>query len=200
MIDFLEGEIAAVLSHQITIFVNGIGWNLAVPEGDAFRVGERMRLYTHLHWNAEQGPSLFGFVREADRTVFRLVIDCPGVGPKLALAVLRQMPGSAFVAAIMQGDIKTLSSVSGIGTRKAETLVVSLKNRATDLVEDGFELGAEASGAKNLTQVRHALESLSYDRTEVHLALEHLKGLEGIDQEPVPVMLKKALSFLARSR
>jgi Holliday junction DNA helicase RuvA len=200
VIDFLEGEIASISTQQITIFVNGIGWALAVPEGDAFRVGERVRLCTHLHWHADQGPSLFGFLREQDRRVFLLIIDCPGVGPKLALAALRQLPAAAFIAAIMQGDVKTLSSVSGIGTRKAETLIVSLKNKAADMIEDGFELGAEGTGAKNLTQVRHALESLSYDRNEVHAALEHIKAIEGIEREQVPVMLKKALSFLARSR
>ena len=200
MIDFLEGEIASISTHQITIFVNGIGFVLAVPEGDAFRVGERIRLCTHLHWNTDQGPSLFGFLREQDRAVFLLIIECPGIGPKLALAALRQLSAAAFVAAIMQGDIKTLSSVSGIGTRKAETLIVSLKNKAADMIEEGFELGVEGTGAKNLTQVRHALESLSYDRNEVHAALEHIKTVEGIEREQVPIMLKKALSFLARSR
>lgn len=198
MIDFLEGEIAAVSTQQVTILVNGIGWSLLVTEGDVFKIGERARLLTHLHWHTEQGPSLFGFLREQDRRVFCMIIDCPGVGPKLALAALRQLPAATFVAAIMQGDVKTLSSVSGIGTRKAETLIVSLKNKAADLIESGFELGVDGAGAKNLTQVRHALESLSYDRTEVHSALEYIKSIEGIERESVPVMLKKALSHLAK--
>lgn len=200
MIDFLEGEIVAVASHQVTILVNGVGWALAVPQSDIFGVRDRVRLSTHLHWNADQGPSLYGFLRERDRAVFRLLIECQGVGPKLALTVLRQMPAATFIAAIMQGDIKTLSGISGIGARKAETLVVNLKNRAATLVDEGFDMGAEGQCAKNLSQVRHALESLSYDRVEVHTALEHLKALEGIEQDQVPILLKKALSFLAKSR
>lgn len=190
----------ALTTQQVTILVAGIGWSLLVPEGDAFKIGERVRLITHLHWHTEQGPSLFGFLRESDRRVFRMIIDCPGVGPKLALAALRQLSAAAIVAAIMQGDIKTLSSVSGIGTRKAETLIVSLKNKAAELIENGFELGAEGTGAKNLNQVRHALESLSYDRSEISYALEYIKSLENIERETVPVMLKKALSHLAKNR
>lgn len=190
----------ALTTQQVTILVAGIGWSLLVPEGDAFKIGERVRLITHLHWHTEQGPSLFGFLRESDRRVFRMIIDCPGVGPKLALAALRQLSAAAIVAAIMQGDIKTLSSVSGIGTRKAETFIVSLKNKAAELIENGFELGAEGTGAKNLNQVRHALESLSYDRSEISYALEYIKSLENIERETVPVMLKKALSHLAKNR
>lgn len=180
--------------------VGGIGWALFVSEGDTFHIGERIRISTYLHWNAEQGPTLFGFLREQDRRVFCMIIECPGVGPKLALSILRQLSATTFVAAIMQGDVKTLSSVSGIGTRKAETLIVSLKNRATVLVDEGFVLGDEGLATKNLTQVRHALESLSYDRAEIGIALEYLKSVTDIGNEPVPVMLKKALSHLAKSR
>lgn len=200
MIDILEGKVLAASLQRVTVLVGGIGWGIQVPDGDVFAVGETIRFFTHMHWNADQGPSLFGFIREIDRRVFLLIIDCPGVGPKLALAILRQLSPGTFISALVQGDVKTLSSVSGVGTRKAETLIVSLKNKALDLMEKGLECGVDGIGAKNLTLVRQALEALNYDAQEISRAVEHVKGQGSFDQETVPVLLKSALTFLARSR
>lgn len=200
MIDIIEGKVLAATSQRVTLLAGSIGWGIQVPDGDVFSVGETFRFFVYMHWNADQGPSLFGFVREIDRQVFLLIIDCPGVGPKLALAILRQLSPGTFLSALMQGDVKTLSSVSGVGARKAETLIVSLKNKALNLVEGGVEFGADGIGAKNLTQVRQALEALNYDAQEISRAVEYVKGQGGFEKETISVLLKTALTFLAKSR
>ena len=142
MIDSIEGKIIAIADQHIVIRPNSSGFSLmvSVPNSTLFKKNDVLELKIYMHWSQEQGPHLFGFVTEKERQVFLLIISCSGIGPKIGLAALNHLSPNAFIAALLQGDIKTLSKISGIGTRKAETLIVSLKNKASELVKDGFEL------------------------------------------------------------
>ncbi|HBL98175.1 TPA: hypothetical protein DDZ86_00860 [Candidatus Dependentiae bacterium] len=200
MIDRLEGVVCHVDEQYVVVQAGGIGFSVLVPDVSRFSVGQTALVHAYLHWNQEQGPSLFGFLDGRDRTVFLLIISCPGVGPKLGLAALKQLSAGAFVAAIVAGDIKMLSSVSGIGARKAENIIVHLKNKAADLVGSGFEVGAQGAWARTLTEVSGALEGLGYQPYEVSSALNFLKEREAPTDPSVAPLLKQALSFLSRQR
>ena len=65
-------------------------------------------LHTYLHWNQEQGPSIFGFASDIEREVFLLIISCSGIGPKIGLAVLAQIGSQSFIRAVQQEDIAGL--------------------------------------------------------------------------------------------
>ncbi len=205
MIDILEGIIRHIDEQNVVLYVAqgesaGIGFSIQIPDTETLVVGKPALLHTHLHWNQDQGPSLFGFLNERDRTVFLLIISCSGVGPKLGLAVLKQLSASAFVAAVVAGDIKTLSSVSGIGARKAENIIVNLKNKASQLVESGFDVGVQGAWARTLTEVSSALEGLGYQSYEITGALNFLKGQDAPQDPSIAILLKKALSFLVQQR
>ncbi len=95
--------------------------------------GGRVSLYTELVVK-EDGWSLFGFDRAAERRIFQRLLAASGFGPKLALALLSALGPERTVRSIRARDLTALSSVGGIGKKKAERLVLELQDRFADLV------------------------------------------------------------------
>ena len=88
MIDFVTGKTKWVGEKSILVMVNGVGFSIHVPNAQKIQEGADVELYTHMHWNQEKGPSLFGFQSELDKAIFLMIIECPKVGPSIALNVL----------------------------------------------------------------------------------------------------------------
>lgn len=132
MITFLNGVLVHSLPHQATIDVGGVGYLVWIPLStyDALpQPGGKVRLLTHHHMT-EREQSLFGFASDAERDLFRLLINqVSGVGPKVALAVLSGLPVDAFKQAVVAQDVKQLSRIKGIGAKTAERLVFELRDK-----------------------------------------------------------------------
>ena len=197
MINYLTGSIKEIHSQFIVVDIGNVGLAVAVPNAQVFKSGNKVTLYTHLHWNQEQGPSLYGFNSALEKAVFLLVISCSGIGPKIALAVLADLGATKFLQAVQTGNDSMLSKVTGIGAKKAEQIAVQLKHKVAKLIESGIDLG----DVKDLTQwheVVQVLESLHYSRMEVNRAMDHLKKLEDTSSVSFDMLLRKALTFLSK--
>ncbi len=197
MMSFITGTVQEIKERALTLSVGPMGISLNVPEPGIFPLGKEIKMYTYLHWNSEQGPSLFGFSSELEKTVFLLVISCSGLGPKIALAVLADLGPDQFLQAIQEGDDKVLSKVSGIGAKKAEQMAVQLKHKVAKLIKSGVELGTSEQFQQwnNMVQV---LESLNYSRTEINASMNFLKENHIGQNLPFDQMMRHALSFLAK--
>lgn len=199
MLSSICGEVLSVEQNQVEIEVKSLGlaFNLLVPMAAKFRLHAPVRLFTYLHWNQEQGPTLFGFEEAAQRKIFMAAIGCTGVGPKMALAILEQLGVSGLITAVSQQDLKQLSSVSGIGPKKAEQIIVQLKHKLDKLIESSDF--ANLAGFAHFNQVRSVLLSLSYSNTEVVQALDYLKQIDLGQGAGFDLALRQALSFLAKN-
>lgn len=198
MITTLKGTITALNDQKITVDVHGIGFEITVAHPTSFTSTQNVELIIHLHWNAEQGPSLFGFTSATEKKLFLLIIDCPGIGPKLGISLLHQLSPGEFIQAIQGNNIEQLSSLHGIGKKKAEQLIVQLKDKVTKLLTSGMlETKDITSHAQEIAQV---LTSLNYSRPEIATALEFIAAHKESDQEPFDLVLRKALTFLAKRR
>ncbi len=132
MITSLQGKLVDALPTQVTLEVHGVGYEVLIPLSSFDRLpapGHDIRLLTHLAIR-EDAHVLYGFVTQAERDLFRLLIHTvSGIGPKIALSILSGMPAQAFRAAVAAGDIKALSQISGVGRKTAERIVVELKDK-----------------------------------------------------------------------
>ena len=61
MIDGISGLVKAINEQRIAIDIGALCLSVHVPQAGLYQRGEKVDLYTHLHWNQEQGPSLYGF-------------------------------------------------------------------------------------------------------------------------------------------
>lgn len=196
----IKGIVSSIRPKTVVIQANGSGISFAVQVAQeaAYTVHKESSIFTYLHWNQDQGPTLYGFTSELDRTVFLLVISCSGIGPKIGLASIESLGATGVLEAIGQENSTMLSKVPGIGKKKAEQIVVHLKDKVADLITSGVNL-SEESGAKQWQQITQVLTSLNYSRQEITGALQHVKNAEMSDA-PFDHQLRTALSYLSKVR
>lgn len=160
MIALLNGVLVEREGDTIVVQTDsGVGYAVTVPAGVAGRlpsVGGRVSLYTELVVK-EDAWALFGFDRAMERQVFQRLLGAGGFGPKLALALLSALGPERTVRSIRAKDLTALSSVAGIGKKKAERLVLELQDRFGDVVLE--PAGPRAPGGEDAVR---ALMGLGY--------------------------------------
>ncbi|MFP6874789.1 MAG: Holliday junction branch migration protein RuvA [Verrucomicrobiales bacterium] len=177
MITFLDGVLAENLPGRLAINIGGIGYEVLVPLSTSDRapaVGENVRILTHLHIR-EQEQTLYGFQTHDERDLFRLLIDrVSGIGPKLGLAVLSAMEVGEFKDAVIRGDITALSTISGLGKKTAERIVLELQDKigVTAAWAAASQIGAAGSAAGAINDAVLALISLGYKQADAAKAIQ----------------------------
>jgi holliday junction DNA helicase RuvA len=197
MVDYCVGIVKEVREQEIVLDLGMIALAVQVPQSQSFEKDMQNKVYTHVHWNAEQGPSLYGFVQPLDRSVFRVVISCSGIGPKIALAILGDLGSHSFLHAISTSDDQMLSKVSGIGKKKAEQMIVALKHKVAALIESGVDVG-DVKESSHFYDVSQALQSLNYSRQEISRVMDYLKKNTKVNEVSFDHLLRYALSYLSK--
>jgi holliday junction DNA helicase RuvA len=193
MIERLTGIVAAKGAEGVVVEVHGVGFLLevsAITLRDVPGVGENVKLYAHLHVS-EDALRLFGFSSEEERGLFRMLLGVSKIGPRLALAVLSVRRPHDLKRALATGDVALLSSVSGVGKKTAERIVLELREKMGDLT--GVAGGAPAGDVQvddgALPLARAALVELGFN------VLEADKLLAPLDASlPVEDLVRQALS------
>jgi Holliday junction DNA helicase RuvA len=176
MITFLHGKIVEALPTQVTMDVHGVGYELLIPLSSFDKLpapGNEVKLLTHLVIR-EDAHVLYGFLTAAERAMFRLLINTvSGVGPKIALNVLSGMTVTAFRGAVAQGDVKSLSQISGVGKKTAERIVVELREKvgASGAWEAASALKDLSPEDQKINDATLALVALGFKPAEAHDAV-----------------------------
>jgi holliday junction DNA helicase RuvA len=202
MITFLQGKLIEALPTQVTVEVNGVGYEVLIPLSSYDKLpapGNPVMLLTHLVVR-EDAHLLYGFMSAAERQLFRLLINTvSGIGPKIALNILSGINVTAFRGAVAAGDVKALSKISGVGKKTAERIVVELR----DKIGPGGALEA-ASAERALSQTEQkvndavlAMIALGYKPPESHDALRAVRAVLGPDAG-TEELLRAALKEVSR--
>jgi len=137
MIGRLRGVLITKSPPWLMIEVGGgIGYELEAPMStfyDLPELGREVTLFTH-YAQKEDSVSLYGFLREGERRLFRDVQKVTGIGAKIALAILSGVSVDEFARLVQAGDVTALTRIPGIGKKTAERMVVELRDRAAGLI------------------------------------------------------------------
>lgn len=129
MIEFLRGRLAQKQPARLVIDVGGVGMGVDVSLRTAESMpgeGDTVNLLTYLHVR-EESLELYGFQDEVERTLFLKLLGVSGIGPRLALRILSALPPWQLARLIIDGDIRSLTALKGIGKKTAEVMVASLR-------------------------------------------------------------------------
>ena len=176
MITFLHGKLIESLPTQVIVEVGGVGYEVLIPLSSFDKLpapGQPIKLLTHLVVR-EDAHLLYGFMTEAERGLFRLLINTvSGIGPKIALGILSGMNVAAFRGAVAGGDVRMLSQISGVGKKTAERIVVELKDKigAAGLLEADSAQRALSAGEQKINDATLALMALGYKQPEAQEAV-----------------------------
>jgi Holliday junction DNA helicase RuvA len=173
MIAWLEGVLREKSPTRIVLDVSGVGYEVLIPVTTFYELPEEgktvsLRIHTHVREDALQ---LFGFRSGRERAIFELLIRTNGVGPKLAQSILSGIEAERLVQAIREGQVAVLKSVPGLGVKKAERLIVELRDRVDLLeAEDGAAKGVPVTsplGDARGEEAISALLNLGYARNQI---------------------------------
>ncbi|MEC8657923.1 MAG: Holliday junction branch migration protein RuvA [Verrucomicrobiota bacterium] len=184
MITYLNGILTEIIPGRLTIDVNGIGYEVLVPLSTSDKMleeGQKYQILTHLHIR-EQEQTLFGFATSEERDLFRLLINrVSGIGPKLGLAILSGMSVDDFKNAVIGGNITGLSTISGLGKKTAERIILELKDKV-GVTETWTAAKEDSSGPKSIIHdAVLALISLGYKQAEALKAVNKIKDSSPAD-------------------
>ncbi|MCO1335635.1 Holliday junction branch migration protein RuvA [Microbulbifer sp. OS29] len=171
MIGRLSGTLAVVQPPLLLVDVQGVGYEVLAPMTTIFELpalGQPVQLHTHLAVS-ETAQQLYGFLRDADRTLFRILIKVSGVGPKMALAILSGLDGPALARCVAEDNVAALVKVPGVGKKTAERLIVELRDKLTPDFGDANDIPLMATAAPKVDhsgEAESALAALGYKPVE----------------------------------
>lgn len=189
MIAFVRGTIFSLSADSLIVDNHGIGYRIFTPQTNKFRIGSEVTLYTYQQVR-EDGISLFGFESMEGYEIFLRLISVKGVGAKTALAMLGTCTPERMIEAIENNDVKLLKSLPGIGAKTAQQIVLDLKGK---LVEEVQESKAEEN--QELNDAMDALRALGYRGGELTALRRELAKLEPVSTD---AYIRKALGIMAK--
>ncbi|MFT4197405.1 MAG: Holliday junction branch migration protein RuvA [Pseudoxanthomonas sp.] len=197
MIGRLKGILAYKSPPWLVVDVGGVGYELEAPMStfyDLPELGCEVALFTH-YAQKEDSVALYGFLREAERRLFRDVQKVSGIGAKIALAVLSGASVEEFARLVQASDVTALTRIPGIGKKTAERMVVELRDRAADLASGGVSVAMTgAAPADPLSEAVIALQQLGYKPAEAaRMAREAAAG-----GDDAAAIIRKALRSALR--
>src|SRR5438034_274965 len=203
MITFLHGKLVEALPTQVTVDVNGVGYEALIPLSSFDKLpqpGGEVKLLTHLAVR-EDAHVLYGFMTVGERELFRMLINnVSGIGPKTALNILSGMNAVTFRGAVANGDVKGLSQISGVGKKTAERIVVELRDKigAAGAWEAASAQRALSPADQKINDAVLALLALGYKQNEAHDAVRSVAAVLG-DRATVEDLVRGCLKKGART-
>jgi len=197
MIALVSGTLVSRRGDALVVQTDGgVGYAITVPLGTLERLpqeGARVSLHTELVVR-EDGWALYGFDQAADREVFSALLGASGFGPKLALALLSTLGAARTVRSIRERDLTLLSTVSGIGRKKAERLVLELRDKFEDQTGLGGGDGASTAPSAPAEAAVKALVRLGYPQLSAEEAVRQV--LTGKEELDAGQLVRQALTSL----
>jgi Holliday junction DNA helicase RuvA len=174
MFAYFRGKLALLLPEEAVVEVSGIAYSFLISASTHRQLpepGSEVLLFSHLSVR-EDSFQLYGFSKEEERQLFRLLLLTSGVGPKLALAVLSGLPVQEVHAAILANAPERLYGIAGVGKKTAARIILELRDKILKLPAVG---GLAVSPAHQTTRLRddavNALVTLGFSRLTVQKAV-----------------------------
>jgi holliday junction DNA helicase RuvA len=190
----LKGILVAKQPPWLLLDVGGVGYELEAPMStfyDLPETGREVVLCTH-YAVKEDTVALYGFLREAERALFRALQKVSGVGAKTALSVLSGASVDEFARLVQAGDLQALTRIPGIGKKTAERMLVELRDRVEG-IGDGVHAGGAGAPGDPASEAATALQALGYKPAEVTRLVRDAAAAGDSAEDIIRKALKAAL-------
>jgi len=166
MIARLAGTLIAKAPPLLLIDVAGVGYEVEAPLSvfyDLPETGQPIVLLTHLQVK-DDSHTLYGFLNESERALFRQLLKISGIGAKLALTILSGTSGDDLARFVATGDTASLTRLPGIGKKTAERIIIELRDKLDRFAPSGgaAQPGGQARAGDAASEAAHALGALGY--------------------------------------
>lgn len=194
MIEYVKGRVASLNPAAVVIETSGgVAYMLQISL-PTFSKLENMAEATLLVHEAirEDAWTLYGFLEESERELFRLLIGVSGVGASTARMILSALSTEELSAVIASSDVKKLKSVKGVGAKTAERIIVDLRDKIK--APDATLIIQSPATSEAFDEALAALTMLGFAAAQSRKVLKKL-----FDADPtlkVEVAIRKALPLM----
>lgn len=199
MIEFIAGTFAEKTPTYAVIESNGVGYLVQISLTTYADINneDKGRLLTHYAVSVdirsgESKHQLFGFSTPLERHLFRHLIGVSGISAHIAHMILSSFKPEEFQSVVLNGDVKTLTSVKGVGPKLAQKTIAELREKiAKD--DPGVDI-APNEGNSLRQEALSALTALGFDRAGSVKVINNVMKSDAPDT--VEELIKKALKQL----
>lgn len=193
MIAHLQGKLVEKSPTEVVIDCNGVGYqvNISLHTFTLLPDSEHIKLFTFLQVK-EDAHTLFGFVEKAERELFKLLLSVSGVGASTARTMLSSLEPRQIIHSIGSGDVVTIQSIKGIGSKTAQRIILDLKDKVLKVYD--LEEVSVSGYNTNKEEALSALEVLGFNKKAAEKVVEKIvRDNPGVTVETI---IKQALKNL----
>lgn len=208
MLAYIKGTLEMKMTGYIVIDVGGLGYKVFMSQvgidklGD---IGEIVKVHTYYRVK-EDDISIFGFNTLEELKMFELLLGVSGVGAKTALTMLAVCEPTDFALAVISEDVKTLSSIPGIGPKSAQRIILELKdkikkeqqigelNKVSNNISGKTKMQEAIENDEKISEAATALQVLGYNRKEIEKIFVKISNKAELSTEE---LIKKGLNLLS---
>lgn len=131
MYSYIKGELVKRTDDYVVVDNNGIGYEILCPAALSLNLGDVGSQVTCWIYQSvrEDDISLYGFASPEEKDMFLLLITVSGIGPKVAHSICSQMDPGTLAMTVINGDVKALTSVKGLGKKGAERIILEISDK-----------------------------------------------------------------------
>ncbi len=193
MIAHIQGKLVEKTPTEVVIDCGGVGYqiNISLHTYSLLPHSDQIKLFTYLQVK-EDAHTLFGFFEKSEREIFKMLLSVSGIGASIARTMLSSLEPKQIIQAIASGDVGTVQSIKGIGTKTAQRVILDLQDKVIKLYD--LEEVSMVLSNTNRDEALSALEVLGFVRKTSEKVVEKI-----IKEDPdasVEVIIKKALKSL----
>jgi len=173
MIAHLQGKLVEKNPTEVVIDCNGVGYqvNISLHTYSLIPDAENVKLFTYLQIK-EDGHTLFGFAEKSEREIFKMLLSVSGIGASIARTMLSSIEPKQIIQALASGDVATIQSIKGIGSKTAQRAILDLKDKVLK-VYDLNEVSISQDNT-NKDEALSALEVLGFNRKLAEKSVEKI--------------------------
>lgn len=184
MISYLSGTLHSKLPDSIILLTGGVGYRVHVPPTTYAQIvpSALLDLFIHTHVR-EDALDLYGFRTVEELSLFEMLLNVSGIGPKTALLVIDKGV-EPVKKAIIKADVNFFTLIPRLGQKNSQKIIIELKNKLGSLID--LDLSSESP---EILEAAEALQSMGYSKKEALMALKGIKP-ESTIQEKIKYALK----------
>lgn len=193
MFEYLKGEIVLKKPEYLVLDINGIGYKIfiSLKTYDFIEEGQINKIFIYNHIKEDE-YKLVGFLESKEKFFFEMLLSVKGIGVSLALAIMSTFDMDMIRGLILQGDYLTLKKVPKLGEKKAQQIILDLKEKMKKLDIISSEKISDIRINSIEEELSMALEGLGYNKKSIEKLIDkkEIKKYKNI-QEAIKETLKK---------
>ncbi len=209
MISLLKGKLIHRNKNEIILDVNGVGYQIFISKKVSDFINDKLtdvssELTIHTHLDVKENSlTLFGFIDEKEKEMFKLLISVNGIGPKIAHNILTHISFEEIVSLISGSGLSNQIKIPGLGQKKLELISMTLKDKVYKIDTDAdYKKSRQASAGNNdyaRLEALNALMNLGYMRNDGEKIIrEVLKANEPETKLTTEDIIRKCLEYISK--